>query len=252
MNPSRAIPAVALAVILGTGLWLRASGLDNMEFKADEAVAMEMARGIAEGRFTSTGLLSSVGLPNPPLFIYLLSIPMLINSSPLFTASFIALCGTLAILIVYRIGTILRGRSAGLAAAALMAVSPWAVIYSRKIWAQDLLQLMASMEMLAILKMGRRDPGSRAASFAAPLVALLAAQIHMSGTTLVLILALVLSFRIRRPRWGPFIAGSLVGVAPLLPYVLHLWNNGFPASLRAGTLWRGAPGLSSVPDRIAG
>jgi len=250
MTPRRALPCLALAVILGTGLWLRISGLENMEFKADEAVAMELASAIPEGRFPAIGLLSSVGLPNPPLFVYILSIPTLFNSSPLAAALFIALCGAFSVFIAYRIGTILRGRSTGLAAAALMAVSPWAVLYSRKIWAQDLLQVLASLEMFGILRMNDRGPGSRTTSFAVPAVALFAAQIHMSGFALVLILVLVLLLKIRSPRWTPFLAGSLLGIAPLIPYILHLLRSEVLESWRAGIASRGGPGLSLLPERV--
>lgn len=252
MIHGKALPLLALAFILGTGLWLRACGLENMEFKADEAVAIELASGIPEGRFPATGLMSSVGLPNPPLFVYILSIPALLTSSPIGAGLFIALCGALSVFIAYRIGTILMGRSTGLTAAALMAVSPWAVLYSRKIWAQDLLQLLASLEMVGILRMDDRGPGSRATSFAVPVIALFAAQIHMSGVALVLILALVLLLRIRRPRWMAFIAGSLLGAAPLVPYILQLRKSGLMESWRSGMASRGGPGLSLLPDRIVG
>jgi 4-amino-4-deoxy-L-arabinose transferase-like glycosyltransferase len=93
----------------------------------------------AGGQWQLSGLVSSTGLRNPPMAIYLFAIPALISSDPIALAMLSALLGTLAIALTYFLGRQFLTRGGALAAALLFAVAPWAVIESRKIWAQDLL-----------------------------------------------------------------------------------------------------------------
>ena len=58
-----------LVVILGLAAWLRFGGLDLVEFKLDEAVAVDLARRLLDGELPTVGLTSSVGARNPPLFV---------------------------------------------------------------------------------------------------------------------------------------------------------------------------------------
>jgi hypothetical protein len=68
-----------------------------MEFKGDEANACRLALhvlGYSEpgvGRFFPTaGLVSSISVPNPPLFVYLVAVPLAVVRSPLAPAACIA------------------------------------------------------------------------------------------------------------------------------------------------------------------
>ena len=71
--------------------------------------------------------------------VCLFAIPALISSDPIALAMLPALLNTLAIALTYFLGRRFLSRGGALAAALLFAVAPWAVIESRKIWAQDLL-----------------------------------------------------------------------------------------------------------------
>src|SRR5206468_2749535 len=76
---------VGLVLIFGVGAWLRFSHLDLLEFQGDEAYAAQLAlQFVKHGQLPTAGLMSSVGVTNPPLFIYLL-IPMFaISANPVF------------------------------------------------------------------------------------------------------------------------------------------------------------------------
>jgi hypothetical protein len=109
------------------------------------------------------------------------------------------------------------GQVAGLVAAALFAVSPWAVIYSRKLWAQDLLPLLVVGAFWAVhaLCFGRKPR----AVFWAVLLPLWIMQIHFSGLALAatVVVALVL---FRPPiEWKWVGAALVVAVIPVLPYL---------------------------------
>lgn len=59
--------------LLLVGAWLRFSNLDLLEFKGDEAMALHLASKPIHGAGVPlAGLMSSVKVTNPPLFIYLL------------------------------------------------------------------------------------------------------------------------------------------------------------------------------------
>jgi len=130
---------VLLAAIVLLGGWLRFSRLDLMEFKSDERMLHSLALKQARGQWQLYGLVSSTGLRNPPMAVYLFAIPALISSDPVALAVLPALLNTLAIALTYYLGRQFLSRGGALAAALLFAVAPWAVIESRKIWAQDLL-----------------------------------------------------------------------------------------------------------------
>src|SRR5437016_13335218 len=70
-----------LAAIVAIGAWLRFQHPELLEFKGDEAFAanraLEFVRG---GKLPTSGLMSSVGVPNPPLFCWML-IPMFFVTS---------------------------------------------------------------------------------------------------------------------------------------------------------------------------
>src|SRR6185436_12168680 len=85
------------------------------------------------------GIDSSVGIRNPPVSVYLMAIPYLFTSNPVVATSYVALLSVIAVLLLYALVRRYYGPLAALVAAALYAVGPWAVIFSRKIWAQDML-----------------------------------------------------------------------------------------------------------------
>jgi hypothetical protein len=130
---------IALAGIVLLGGWLRCSRLDLMEFKDDEWRLHSLAVEQASGRMQLTGMMSSVGVHNPPMPVYLFSIPALFTKDPVACAWLAALLNTAAIAGTYVLARMWASRLASLAAAFLFAVSPSAVLMSRKVWAQDLL-----------------------------------------------------------------------------------------------------------------
>lgn len=207
-----------LAVIVAVGAWLRFSHFDLLEFQGDEAYAAQLAlQFLKHGQLPTAGLMSSVGVTNPPLFIYLL-IPMFaISSNPVVVSCFIAALSLAAVVVCWHIGRKYYGPIAGLTAAAMFAVSPWAVIYSRKIWAQDFVPIFSTGAMWAVhaLCIGKKPK----AIFWVVLLPVCVVQIHFSGLALTAaVLAIVLWLRPMIDwRWAA--AGLLVSLMPMLPYL---------------------------------
>lgn len=68
------IYAPIAAILILVTIFLRFWCLDFIEFKGDEFKAIELAyKNIYKDGMTSTGLRSSIGLYNPPFFVYLIS-----------------------------------------------------------------------------------------------------------------------------------------------------------------------------------
>ncbi len=136
--------AAALALIVLLGGYLRLARLDLMEFKEDEWMMHSAAVEQAQGDLKLRGLLSSVAVPNPPVAVYLFSLPALLSADPVIMAALPALLNTLALIVGYLLARMWMSRPAALLAMLLFAVSPWAVLESRKIWAQDILPLFVT------------------------------------------------------------------------------------------------------------
>jgi 4-amino-4-deoxy-L-arabinose transferase-like glycosyltransferase len=80
-----------------------------------------------------------VGLPNFPVNVWLYALPLLVWPHLYAPTLFTGLLNSLAVLLTYLFGRRYWGHTAALTASFFFAVSPWAVMHSRKIWAQNLL-----------------------------------------------------------------------------------------------------------------
>jgi 4-amino-4-deoxy-L-arabinose transferase-like glycosyltransferase len=216
---------IALAVILALAAILRMGWPGLTEFKQDEAHLYSLALDLAELKaFPLHGINSSVGLPNAPASVYLFALPLAAWKSPLAATLFVGALNTVSVGLAYWMARRYWGRPAAMAGALLYAAAPWAVIYSRKIWAQDLLPVFvtgyAFAGLLAFVE-GRRR-------WVLAHVALLAViiEIHFSGLALVpLTLALLVVYR-RRVDWRLVLAGLGLAVLTALPILFYALSSG--------------------------
>jgi len=146
--------AIAIAAVTRLG-WL---GL--VEFQADESGALSIASTIARGQaLPLVGIGSSLGIPNAPFFVYLLAIPELLTRDPRVATGMIGLLGSVAVAATYGLSAFLFDRITAATAALLYAVSPWGIVFSRKVWEQDALPLFVTLAFwafLAAIRDGRR------------------------------------------------------------------------------------------------
>lgn len=208
-----------LAVIVAVAAWLRLWRLDLIEFKGDEAIAAWLAlQFVKGGALPLAGLMSSVGVTNPPMFIYLLVPMFAVSGDPAVVGVLLVVQSLAAVVICWHIGRRYYGVLAGQIAAALFAVSPWAVIYSRKVWAIDVEPLLTCVVVWALhaLVLERK---SRAIFWVALIVPCLIMN-HFSGFgPFAASLAVLVLFRAKiNWRWA---AGGLLGAT--LFAVPYLW-----------------------------
>ena len=80
---------VLLLILFVAGL-MRFGNAGVVEFFHDDAMLSTLAQEMVAGeRFPLTGINSSVGIPNPPTSVYVMTIPFVVNSNPMTAIYFI-------------------------------------------------------------------------------------------------------------------------------------------------------------------
>ena len=222
------VAKLALVAIMLLAAYLRLSHLELTEFKLDEAhVCSRAAEFLSSGHPPMVGIGSSVGAANPPLFIYLAAIPVSLSRDPAVIAGFIALLNVGAVLGCYLLAREYFGEEVSLIATLFFAVSPWAVFYSRKIWAQDLLPPFVALFFAAVFStIVKRKPKQLILVF---LWLACLIQLHLSALALIpLVVLLLVAFR-SRISLVSLLVGLLVFVLIFAPYIYydatHGWIN---------------------------
>lgn len=216
-----------ILAILAVGIALRLLHLDLMEFKADEVEALLVTEYWLDRGVPQFGMMASTGIPEPPGFIFILLPMVALTSAPLLVALYHTAFGILALWGFYLLGTALGSPRAGLWAAALGAVHPWLILYSRKIWPPNLLVLFVLL-LLIILARCRRQIRSRSIFWAGPILSL-TWQIHYSAyaATLVFLGWFVMEAVRRRINWRWAGWGFGAGLLLLSPYLTYAVRTSF-------------------------
>jgi len=221
ISTRRVLEGAALVVILLLAAWLRLGWPGVNSFAFDEAhlslIALEMARG---GELARVGMPSSVGVPNLPAAAWVFSLPYLISPDPLLATRFTGLLSLLAVIGTWALARQVWGGGAGLAAALFLAASPYAVLYSRSIWAQNLLPVIGLLwGWTAFLAAAR---GNRLALGVHVYLAGFAFQVHFAGAALIL----PTIYFFARFRWWraivPVLMGGGLALLALLPFVMEV------------------------------
>jgi len=224
-NPKPWSRRLAIAAIVVLAGFLRLQRPSLMEFKADEAEALRRVEAsLSGGGLPVRGLESSIGLPNPPVFIDLLLIPGAVSLEPEFVAGFVALLNLAAVGLCYFFGRRLFNERTALIATLLFATAPWAVIYSRKIWAQDCMPFFSVLAIGGLAEVCAR--GNRRWFVPAALAAGLLPGLHFSGLWAPVIFVLVLLASRPRIGWRPALLTGALLTALYLPYVIAVWPPG--------------------------
>jgi len=233
-----------LAVILALAAYLRLHALDLVEFKLDEATAYYKARQLLDGVWPTVGLTSSVGALNPPFFIYLIAVPLAVNNDPLAATAFIGVLAVVAVAMTYVVLRPRFGSLTALTAAGLFATAPWAVLYGRKIWAQDALPVV-DLSLLWCLFVVLERRRTRAV-LGVPVFLCLAFQLNFSALALLVPVVLVLAYRARELDWLLLGVGVVLAALLLGPWLGHEAAHGFGDVRQLLTEGRGNRGSSPL------
>ena len=230
-----------LLVIIVSGLAFRVIQPGTTAFCEDQVHACALAEDIASGRLETGGLVNSGRFRNLPGFVYLLASVWSIWPDPMALLCFIGIANILAVL-----GSAwLMRRWAGSVAAwwgtAFLAAGPWAIQYSRWIWAQDLLFPVALLVFLFLWRWV--SCGRKWAALGVVLSLGLAVHVHLTAIMLVPAVGLWLLWCRPRLPLLPMLVGLLIVAATVAPYLRdgHLKS---PHGQRFGYrhFWRVVPG----------
>ena len=251
----------------------------DIEYKLDENWTFEHVKTfMMTGQIPGIGMMSSARVPNPGMSIWVfLALGSLFNAGdPPALAQGVATLNVAAILLLTFF--ILRCVRAGqrepwLWAVALLAVNPSQILFHRKIWAQSVLPIV-SLGLLIGWWYRRNFWGA----FLWGLIGAVIGQIHLGGVFFAAAFVVAtLIFDRRSVRWRAWMAGTLIGVLPAIPWVFAiladpthagklgirnlafpvLWLNtisGFDAPLVLGRDFEGFldfPGMNGMPVHLA-
>ena len=206
-----------------------------MEWKDDERWMFEHAQAsFHSGKWVSVGMESSAGIVNPGLSVWIFTSLSFVCSTPIGMARGVELLNIITIL-----GMVLfvlkkvdeKERKIWLWGLALAAVSPLAVLFSRKIWEQDTIVFFS---MLTII--GNAYRNKRGGAFLWGLAGALIGQIHMSGFFYAMgMFVFTIIYDIinkRKTRWLWWIIGSTIGAIGMIPWITYIFNHPSPTSLQ--------------------
>lgn len=215
--------ALIFVLLIAAGLRMGAPGVT--EFKRDEANLSHLALDLVRGRsFPLLGIDSSVGIRNAPWNIYVVAPPFLLSSDPTPATLYVGLLNVIAVFLLYLLARHYYGSIAAIMAALLYAVAPWAVIFSRKIWAQDLLPVFVLMTIGTGL-LGFLEGKRWAQWLHLPLLAI-TGQIHY-GAFVLLPITLYLIITGRRKLTRDFWFSIGLAVLVTLPYLIGMAQGGY-------------------------
>lgn len=210
-----------IITIFLTASMFRLFSLDLVEFKSDEAITVYQTAYFYNDPFLiERGLISGIGVYNFPIFNYLMIVLSIFSRNPQFLSFLIAMINTILVVIFYLIIKRYYNQQIAIFSSLLLAFSPWAIIFSRKIWAQDLIFLFLIPLIGLMHELIFNKSKNRIVSFLIFLLLLLLVQLHGSGffffvTTLIILLI----YRVKL-NYKAAVFGVLVGFIPIIPYVL--------------------------------
>jgi hypothetical protein len=218
-----------MLLLLVAGSVLRLVWAADMEWKGDEIWMYETARQVADGRlpWPWLGMTSSAGLQNPGMSVWGFVALAYVAKTPVAMVRGVQLLNILALWLIFgfcywRLAEKPQERGMWLWGIALAAVSPLAILFSRKIWAQDLLPIFC-----VVLLIGHWLRDRRWGAFAWGLGGAAIGQVHMSGFFLAAGLWLWTVYsdwrrgQLWQTRWISWLVGSGLGILPFIPWVLY-------------------------------
>lgn len=139
MKLKQAAPSIVLALIFVFAAYLRLAAIELAEFEEDEAGALTAARSMVKnGVVPLLGPPLTTGGHSGPVYYYILGIPLTLSENPVAASVFVVLLNLIGLLLTYRFAKKFFNQRVALITSALYAVSPFAVLFSRKIWNPDL------------------------------------------------------------------------------------------------------------------
>lgn len=131
---------IIFILIILLAAYFRLYEINLAEFKGDEARDSFIAKDLAlNGTVPLVGAPLTVGGNSGPIYYFILAIPFFFSQNPIVASAFVAVLNVIGVIITYKFAKEFFNQRIALITAAFVAVSPFAILFSRKIWNPDLL-----------------------------------------------------------------------------------------------------------------
>lgn len=195
--------------------------LDLIEFKFDEAFNVyQLTQFNLTHSLSFHSGLSSSGMHNFPLLHYLLIPFGIFSQNPQNLTFIIALINVVLIGFFYLFVKKFYGNITALSSALLLATSPWAILYSRKIWHPDLILLFLLPAFYFLHKLNISNNIKKTSLFLFLFLTLLCQQ-HFSGFYLLILTPMILIICKIKFSFKYAFIGFLLGLIPALSYISY-------------------------------
>lgn len=219
---------ILLLVLFVAGL-MRYGQVNVVEYFHDDGMLATMVQEIVQGEaWHWTGIISSVGIPNPPMSLYVLLPAFVVTLDPVGAILFIMGLNVVGVGLVWWLGHRYWGQTVGLVAGLAYALNPWAIFYSRKLWAQDyhtpFILLAIALGFYGFFEgeeSGRRRDRQVAQILTLP-VLLIGMQIHFAGWFLLPVYAVMVWLGRRHTQRHTLVLSAIVSLMVVLPYGVGL------------------------------
>ena len=224
----RDLSAFLLVLALAAALRFGNSGI--VEYFHDDAMLASLAQDLAlGGPLPLTGILSSTGVPNSPVSVFLLALPFSLSLDPVFAIRFVSLLNVAGAGLLWLLSRMTLGWRVALLAGLLYACNPWAILFSRKLWAQEMHTPLILLGMTLLLRgcwNGRFGIGSGRARWLAQALSLpilcFAIQMHFAALALLPAVGFALWGGRRRISASAIAIGLTLSIVIALPYFAGL------------------------------
>lgn len=221
----------------------------DMEWKADEMLMFNMAaEAIISGNLPFLGMKSGGGIINAGFSVWPFALIYSICNSPIFMGQCVQWLNIASIAILmhcaYQCGE--QKRSIMLAGIASYSVAILPVLFSRKIWAQDLLPIFIAIMWLLYTYREKIWP-----VFLLGIVSALAGQLHLSGFyyAMGLFLMAIVTKNMNRMQIFLFISGAFIAMIPSVLWVKEILHGG-ESSLSVHNIYKFEFWFHSIIDTL--
>lgn len=209
-------------LVLTFAIVLRMLWPEDMEWKADEMLMHSMAaEAVQSGDLPFVGMKSGAGPDNPGFSVWPFVLMYSLSDHPLNMVVFVQLINVLALVMMYFCVNKYEGkdREVLLLSLAIMAFNVLNIIWSRKIWAQNLLPLFTAAIWWCYLHRHKNIT-----LFFMGVLAALAGQLHISGFFYAagFMLAVLVFKKFTFLQIRMYAGGFILGLIPALPWMNHI------------------------------
>lgn len=209
---------LAILIFLSASLF-RITDLNLLSFQLDEATTLNhVVEFYLHPSLPEIGMLSSIRINNFPMFDYVVIILAFISRDPVFLSFMVGFINSILVAVFFLYVRKFFSTRVALFSSLLLATAPWAILFSRKLWAQDTLLFFLIPALFFLCQLIFKKEIKYSSFFVVFLLTLMA-QIHSQGIFFnITLMGLLL---ILRPKINFRMAalGLILGLLTIIPYI---------------------------------